>query len=231
MRKLFLCAKFPNIIHVKTSSCIRHCEFIFPPPPPRDAADIFQTFKARILSNSDINFSYFRHHRVKSAYKYACCLDERRTFTACRHSNFSVAINKVFSITTRTSVIAATSRALAAVSARRASVPLPYTLTTTELLLCNVINVARASEQDASARVCEKDEGDKGGHAAAAAGGWRESGKCGPSGNNCPGTASAQKSFANIANDVNQSRAQLSRVFARRGQINFRFDTQPFGEG
>lgn len=65
--------------------------------------------------------------------------DERYAFTARHHSSFSVAINKDFSITTRTSVITDTST-LAAISAR-ASVPLPHTLTTTELLLCNVINV------------------------------------------------------------------------------------------
>lgn len=65
--------------------------------------------------------------------------DERYAFAARHHSNFSVAINKDFSITTRTSVIADTST-LAAISTR-ASVPLPHTLTTTELLLCNVINV------------------------------------------------------------------------------------------
>lgn len=50
--------------------------------------------------------------------------DERYAFAARRHSNFSIAINKDFSITTRTSVIADTS-ALAAISTR-APVPLPY---------------------------------------------------------------------------------------------------------
>lgn len=74
---------------------------------------------------------------------------ERCAFTARRHSNFSVAINKDFSITTRSSVIADTS-ALAAISGPgEISVPLQRTLTTTELLLCNVINVERGLKQDA----------------------------------------------------------------------------------
>jgi len=65
-------------------------------------------------------------------------LYERRAFTACRHSNFSVAINKVFSITTRTSC----HREYEHSRGHHELLSLWCTLTTTELLLCNVINVA-----------------------------------------------------------------------------------------
>lgn len=92
----------------------------------------------------------------------------------------------------------------------------------TELLLCNVINVAGLGTR----RVRGYAKKTKGTRDTTR----RKSGKYGPSGNNCPGLHLLKSHLQNIVNDVNQSRAQLSRVFARRGQINSRFDTQPFGE-
>lgn len=85
-------------------------------------------------------------------------LTERYAFTMRRHSNFSVAINKGFSITTRTSVIANTSVLSWPSSLQLLS--LCRTLTTTELLLCNVINVKRLGNKTRS-RICEKDEKDR----------------------------------------------------------------------